>query len=280
MPNFRIITPNESDDAVLTASPALITTLPVENLQDATRAKVARSNAVVLAQHILGNFNEAKNVSAMALVRHNLTADATLRFKVYDDLNQTGNLTYDSGTVALSVPIAWGDFIWGPAAWGGEAFADWPVVFSVMWFDPVAALSFDLEINDGANADGYLEASRLFVGLYWTPEVNINYGVSLSWVDKSTQERTDGGSLRTDAVESFRRWEMDLSRLTSGERAQLSEILRRTGLRNDLFLSVFPEESGETERDYSGAVKLVQNVALIHDMFSNFRTQTLAFEES
>ena len=280
MANIRIITSNDADEATLSASPAVLAALPVGNLQTQSRARVMRTNSVVNAQHILGNFSEVKYLSALALVRHNLTSAASWRLRLYDDVNQTGNETYDSGTVELGNPAAYGEFSWGLEPWGGDSFRDWPVAFSLLWFTPALALSFDLQIDDAANTDGYLEASRLFMGTYWSPENNMSYGVRLQWVDPSTQERTDGGTLRTDAVESHRRWEFDLSALAPGEAAQLQDILRRSGMRNDLFLSCFPELGGDIEINYAGAVKLAQNAGLVHDVHNNFRTDVLTFDEA
>lgn len=279
MPNLRIITPNESDDAVLSASPAMAATLPVENLQDQTRARVARSVGLPTPQYIRGDYNEVKQISSMALVRHNLTGAAIIRLKLWDTAGQAGTLLYDSGDVALGDAIGWGEFVWGVAPWSDDQFADWPVAFTVLWFDPYAALSFELQITDDANTDGYIEFSRLFMGLYWSPQVNFSYGIKMAWLEKSTQERTDGGTLRTDARSPYRRWALDLNFLTVGERAQLADILRNAGLRNDMFISCFPEEGGARERDYAGGAKLVSMPDINHP-FSRHYAAPMILEEA
>jgi len=282
MPNVRIIYPNESDDAVLSAAPALAATLPVGNLQDVSRARVARSVGLPNPQYLRGNFNEVKAISSLALVRHNLTSAATIRLRIWDGLNQGGNTIYDSGVVSLGNPQAWGDFTWGVDPWGGDSFSDWPVAFATLWFTPVTtALSFELQITDLANADGFYEASRLFMGAYWSPTDNMSYGHAMQWDESSTQERTGGGTLRTDGEEPYRRWEFDLAWLTQGERAVLMNIVRRAGLRQDVFLSMFPTESGEKERDYAGAGKFVSMPGVIQSSATNWRSrERLVIEEA
>lgn len=274
--NLRMITPNESDDAVLTASPALVATLPVANLQDQTR-KVARSTSLA-TQHIYGNFNASKQVSSFALVRHNLTAAGTYRLKIYDGLNQTGTLVYDSGSIALGSPKGWGDFVWGVDPWGADSFSGWPSAFVALYFTAVTALSFDLQLDDPANTSGYMEAARLFIGPYIEPIKNFDWNFDMHWDENSTQERTDGGTLRTDARAPFRRWTLSLPMLTQGERAQFANIFRKSGLRNDIFISCFAGQGGQKEIDYAGAVKLKQMPGQPSDFLNNWRTDLILEE--
>src|SRR3954462_12465043 len=101
MPNIRILAPNALDDSILTDSPTMVATLPVANLQDAVRARVARSVGLPNPQFIRGNFNATKVLSGFVLWRHNLTTSGSVRLKIWDGLNQTGTLLYDSGAVNL-----------------------------------------------------------------------------------------------------------------------------------------------------------------------------------
>ena len=281
MSNVRFIFPNVADDATLTCSPAAASTLPVTNLQTQTRGELWRSNSVISAQHIYGDLSGYQTVSAMALVRHNLTATATYRLRLYDQTAQSGTLLYDSGTVTLGgTLLGWGSFDWGVDPWGSASLADWPVPYLVAWFDPVLALSFDLQLDDTASADGYLEAARLVLGGYVEPTYNMSYGLDMSWREQSKQTRTEGGTLRTDEREPYRRFSFALDHLSVSERATLMDRFRRAGLRNDLFLSCFPEDTdADRERDYSGLVKLVETPSMQANLPTNYRTQ-LVFEES
>lgn len=278
--NVRIITPNDADTATLTAAPAMLASLPVTNLQDQTRARVARTDGLPATQTIYGNWPAPKPISAFAIVRHNLSAAATVRFRAWDGEDQTGTLLRDSGAVQLGEDIpGYGEFAYGMVPYGASVFSDWPVAFYSYWFDVVIARSFQIDITDVGTVAGYMEASRLFVGKYFEPLVNFNWNGDCHWEEDSTQERTGGGTLRTDAKPPYRVWQFNLDYLTSGERATLMQICRQIGLRNDLFISMYPEVGGEMERDHAGQVKLARMPPHPNSFANNWRTELL-FKET
>lgn len=276
--NLRIIAINEVDSATLSASPALVATLPVTNLQDAARAKVARTTSLA-TQMIYGNFAGVKNISAMALVRHNLTAAATLRLKLYSELNQAGTLVYDSGVLALGDVMGWGEFVHGVDPWGAELFLDWPVKWKDVFFTEVQAQSFSLQIDDPANTDGFMQAARLFIGAAFEPSTNMSWGFRWGWNERTDQERTEGGSLRSDAGEPYRTVRLSLDFLPDGEREQMGNILRYVGLRKDFFFSGFPQAAGAKERDFAGSFKIVRMPDIEGAFAGNSRTE-LVIEEN
>ncbi|MCC7484254.1 MAG: hypothetical protein IT529_04635 [Burkholderiales bacterium] len=280
MSNVRIITPNSADEATLTASPVMETTLPVEYLQDQTRARVARTTGLATPQHVYGNWSGPRPCSGFVLWRHNLTAAATLRLILYEGQNQTGTVLYDSGSISLGEEMpAWGEQAWGTFQWGGSIFSDWPVAFTMIWFDQVSPQSFDLQMTDSGNTAGYMQAARLVLGPVFEPADNFSWGVDCHWEEDSSQERTDGGTLRTDASDPYRVWTFALNYLTDGERATLTEMMRVSGKRGDLFISCFPGMGGARERDYAGLVKLVRPIELPLAFTNNWRTQ-LTFAET
>lgn len=281
MSAIRLVFPNAADAATLSSSPAAVGAMPVTYLQDQTRARIWRSDSVVEAQHILGDLASYATLSAVALVRHNLTTSASYRLRLYSGTGQTGTLVYDSGTQSVGeLVLGWGDFAWGVGTWGAESAADWPVSYFAHFFAEVQALSFDLQIDDAGNPDGYLQAARLVLGQSWSPAAGgAAPGLSLSWRETSRQVRTDGGTLRTDARDPYRRIAFDLNALDDDERSALMDKLRRAGRRSDIFLSAHAGEGGATERDYTALVKLVESPDMIQPFFRRFRT-SLVFEES
>lgn len=276
--NLRIIAINEVDSATLSGSPALAATLPVTNLQDAARAKVARSTSLA-TQMIYGNFAGLKNISAMALVRHNFTAAATLRLKLYSELDQAGTLVYDSGVLALGDVSGWGESVWGVDPWGAELFLDWPVKWKDLFFTAVQAQSFSLQWDDPANTDTFMQAGRLFLGAAFEPSTNMSWGFKWGWKERTTQERTEGGSLRSDAGEPYRTVRLNLEFIPDGEREQLGDALRYIGLRRDFFFSGFPQAVGAKERDFAGSFKIVQMPDIEGVFAGNSRTE-LVMEEN
>jgi len=280
MPNLRIITPNSADEATLTAAPAMVASLPVENLQDQTRARVARTAGLATPQHVYGTWTGPRPCGGFVLWRHNLTAAATLRLVIYEGQNQTGAILYDSGVISLGDGMpAWGEQPWGAFQWGGSIFSDWPVAFVNLWFDQVTAQSFDLQLTDSGNTAGYMQASRLFLGPVFEPTWNFEWGADCHWDEDSVQERTDGGTLRTDAADPYRVWQLSLEYLNDGERAALTEMARVVGRRGDVFLSCFPGVGGARERDYSGVAKLTHGADTPHVRVNEWRAN-LRFAET
>lgn len=140
-------------------------------------------------------------------------------------------------------------------------------------------LSFELQLADPANPDGYMEFSRLVLGGYFSPSVNFSRPFGLKPEDESTQERTDGGSLRTDERESFRMFRFSLDWLNEAERAAFFEVLRQHGKKKAMFLSMYPDETGTLKRDYSALVKVtggVPELAGNHPM--NYQSQLVLAE--
>jgi hypothetical protein len=279
--NFRIITPHVFDAATLSSSPAASAFYPLSNLQTSVRSKRWRSTSV--ATHtILGNLLTASSLNGFALSRHNLSNAGTLRLRLYAGANQTSTLLYDSGTVTLgtSTVKGWGEFRYGTDPWGGgDLFEDWDYSQATIWFSTVASvLSFSLVITDSANAEGFLAASRIFLGEYFDPFENMEYGLRLSWQEASIQFR-GGATLRTDGAATFRRWALSLPILSETERAELFDIAETLALNGDLFISCYPEAEGALERDYSGQVKMTTSPDFIHDRYNNHAVD-LIFEEA
>lgn len=283
MANFRLIAPNAFDEAALTVSPDMVATLPETNLQDSARARVARSVGLPEPQYIRGDWVAAQTCNGFALWRHNLSGAAEIRLRLWAEAGQAGTLLYDSGAVALGTILEWGDAApameWGVDYWGGWLFQTWGVACAMLWFDAVSALSFELQISDPGNSDGYVEASRIYLGEYFSPAYNFNFGGKFRWEDDSAQERTDGNSLRTDIREPYRTFRFDLAWLSEAERADLSDILRLNGKGRDMFVSLFPADADETkERDYAAAVKVVQMPDLTGNIPNNYQSELVLAE--
>lgn len=278
MSNFRIVWDNKSDAATLSATPALVATLPETHLQQAGRANVARTTSTA-DQAIKGNFAAAGYVSSMILWRHNLSPDATVRLRLYSGAGQTGTLLYDSTAVAPYSAKAFGDLLWGIDPFGDSVFTEWGIYWSTLWFTPVAALSFQLDLSDSANTDGYMQAARLIIGPTLTGVNNASYNYAVGWQEDTRQERTAGGSLRSDAADPFREFKIPLNWIEASDRPKLLEMRRRVGMRQDFFFSLFPEVGGSIERDHSAVVKLVQADPLTAPYYGN-HTHELSMQEA
>lgn len=253
--SLRIIVANEADTATLSASPAVAASLPVTNLQDPSRARVMRTTGLA-DQQVKATWTVARQVSALALVRHNLTGSGTLRVQLYSDAAWSIQV-YDSGALKAWPVAALGDLAWGVDPLAPTVFTGWGRAFSVLWLPSlVTARSLVLTLSDPTNGAGYMEASRLFVGRHMEPDKSFDWGIEMGWREDTRQERTDGGTLRSDATEPYRRMRLKLSWLSESDRPKWVDILRAAGRRKDLFVSA-EQSGGMLERDYTLAAKIV-----------------------
>ena len=271
-PNTRILVENDADTATLSASPALVTTLPVTNLQETSRYKVARTTSAA-SQDIKGEWAANRCLSCCTLYRHNLTSTGTVRLQLYSGAAQSGSVLYDSGAVVAHPIKALGDMdlVYDPLQ--TSVFTGWDWAFTTLWFDAIWCRSFKLTLADASNPAGYFQAARLVLGRHLEPLYNMSYGVEMGWDENTKLSRTDGGSLRSESTENFRRIKFSLDHLTDGNRARVVELTRVLGKRKDFFVSCFPGANGAKERDHSMVAKFSNIPTLIHPIFGEYAAQ-------
>lgn len=252
---MRMIYDNLADAATLTASPALADTLPAENLQSPERETVARTTGLA-SQTIDVTLDQARAMSACVLYRGNFTGAATWRVRVYDT-PAMGTLLYDSGSQYLAAPKPFGDLEWGVDPLGVTLFTGWGYTFSTLWFPTVIGQFVRIELADAANPDGYMEASRLFIGRYLEPSNMPIAGAHLQWCESTRQERSEGGTLHSEPAAPYRALVVSGIFMGEKDRTSLSDMQRVAGLRKDVFVSMYPTEANARARDHAMQAKLV-----------------------
>lgn len=161
---MKLLIRNDLDSATLSASPALVTTLPEANLQRARRDAVARSTSAA-DQTLDATWAAAVAVDAFCVWGHNLTADGTVRARLYTSDNWTGSPVYDSGAVAALPAKPLGELSWGIDPLGTAWAMAGSTPHTVRWLDAVYVIrSARFDLSDSGNPDGYLEAQRLYIG--------------------------------------------------------------------------------------------------------------------
>ena len=257
---------NRSDDGSLSATPSPESNLPVSNLKKSNRAYVFRTTSTV-DQTIKGTLDGAQNISAFVLSRHNIVG--TIRLRLYQDNYQSGGVLYDSGNINANTPLPWGSFVWGIEAWGVPYDDGLPRNF-VLFFDSVTCASFQIDIIDITNTDGYFEINRLFLGQLFQPEYNMSYGLSMQWAEDTAQIRTDGGTLYSEPSTPYRKLNLNLQWLTDSDRAYLSERLRKVGKRTDIFVSAYPNTADSKYYEYSFVGKFTTMPSQNHVYYNNY----------
>ena len=250
MANVRLIAPNLIDTATLRlSSGSSATNLGVGNLKIYNNSRVLRvtgNNGT-----IAGNLAASSKVSGFVVWRHTLATSGTYRLRLYPNNNQGGTAVYDSTTESVPSKANVDDL-------GRNVLA--------IWFDEVTARSFSLQITNGAAFD----ITRLYMGSYLSPKINANYGLSVGWQESTTQSRTQGSSIRSVGAVPYRRMAFTMSYIDEDERPAWMKLAADAGLRKDIFVSAFPESSGNKEADYSFAGKFVDSSNLAHNIYNHY----------
>lgn len=254
--NLVICSQNAIDQATLTASPATVSGFPVTNLQLGARSRVMRTNGTGTQEINFTFGGQGYYFNFMALMRHNLEAGATWRVQLFSDPAWTTQI-YDSGTVAAFSYLTLDQLDWGFSRLGAGAFTGYESTqFSRVFFNRCMGLSGRITLSNAGNSDGYLLASRLFGGdaleVQWNPEKS-----GWGWQENTSQTRSPGASLRSDAEEPFRVLQLDLAFTDETQREKLAHLIHDAGLRRDLFVSLWPGQDNAAERDYTFLGKFV-----------------------
>lgn len=241
---LSIIHNNAADSATLSVSPAENSSWPVANLKSTLRGEWLRTSGVS-AQQVRATWAANVSIAAVALCHHNLTAAATWRVRLYSDAAYTTQV-YDSGTVTAydATEMSALDAI------GDDSFREYKN--SVLWFSATTARSMTIDLTDGSNADGYLQAARLFAGGYTELTRNFNWGHAITHVSPASQVSTLGGSTFGVWNGPMRR-ELQLSAeniATRSDRDFVFDLVRTKGHIGDFFLSAWPNAGGKITRDY------------------------------
>lgn len=304
--NLRIIYQNIADVSTITTSSVAGGGTPVSNLTKDPKSLVFRttsSGTTAIKLNIVMTFTSKtlggpSSGIGLILMNTNLSSAATIRVRGFTGTAPTpgtgtnptattaGVLVFDSTTV-LANPYQ------------GTGFSNWNTddyytvtsatntyterkMYSRVWFPmitPVACTSILVEIID-TNINQYIEASRVIFGNYWSPKYNTSYGMSAGTKDLSSSNRTEAGDLITSNAPKYNTLTFDLKWLTATDRAILNKIVRLLGTQKPMFISLFPDNSSDWEKEqlYQLYGKIVQLAGIDHSIFEMYSSQ-LELEE-
>jgi len=238
---------NYVDDASTLTADSAVSTLPVTNLQDIQIVKVWRSNSATSAE-INIDLGSQKIMDFFALIAHNLTTSATVRWRLSNDNFST--TLYDSGTLDAWAPVEqFGGSPWGVFTWGGLPLADTISLYNASTFTllPSAQIARYIKLNiaDSTNAAGYVEAGRLIAGPAYQPTINYSNGVGFEFVDDSRVTKSRGGQVFVDEVRKYRRVTFTLNHLPESEifNNVFNNIDRIKGVSKDVLVIPQPSDS-------------------------------------
>ena len=101
MSKIRFIVDNYLDNTTLSANPVMDTNLPIDNVKNPSRSKVARSvdNSDL---EVRGTFSSAKDVSGLVIGSHNFVIDMQYQMYLYDNINTDTRYVNTGGTEATN----------------------------------------------------------------------------------------------------------------------------------------------------------------------------------
>jgi hypothetical protein len=272
--NLRIIYDNATARGTLSAS-TTAGSLAASNLLTDIKSEVWRSTATTATLTL--TWTNSEFVSCVALPFCNLSSAATLRVRGYTNVADA-TPAIDTGA-QYACPATFGQVNWGQQFLGANSYAYGGGTYGVIWFASTSVKKLVIDIADTTNVQGYIEASKLITGTYWTPTNNVEYGAELTVADTSTHERSDAGDLRTDRGTLHKVLSLDLTMLTSVDRNGLWNIMRGNGMSRPVFLSMTPLSDDPTEEQIYQVYGKLSKQGSVRYQFINQFTTSLEIEE-
>lgn len=279
MKNVHIAFPNRIDASTLSGG-SWLTSLPLNNLKNKRLSKLARSsNCLTSSTKFIIALPSAKSIDVVALVAHNLSADANIRISA----NGTSSFAppaFDSGWIPMwpdgflpSEQLEWEDDNFWLGTLSEEAVAGYRTPFSYFLASTQSYQYWQVEIDDTANPDGYISIGRVFLGLAFVPTINMSYGVGLQVNDATTYETSLTGEEFYDSRQRYRIYQFSLDWLTESEAYQnVLDMQRLMGTSGEIFVNGDPDDlSNKPRRSFLGRLQNISPV--VHDHYSSYSTK-------
>jgi hypothetical protein len=257
--SLKILYDNAADRCTLTAGSEAT---PKSNLLTDSKSDVWRTAAGTVSTTLTATWASPEAVSCVALPFCNLSQTATMRVRLYSDAAGTA-LVLDTGTklCAQGLPMS----LYGmSAAQAASAYSYGGGTVARCFFTAVSVRKVVIDIVDGANLQGYLEAARLVIGDCFSTKYNVSYGLETTWEDSTENKRTDAGNLVSDLGYKYKAVKADLEVMSPSERAAWWKLTGFCGTGVPVFFSVETDNvDKQAELDYSvyGKFSKVSTVA-------------------
>ena len=275
--NLRVIYQNLMDLSTtsITASTQASANTPATNLQKDAKGLIWRSTSPATSATLTVAFGNLKSVRGVVLPFTNLTASATI---TVTPTGGTGTITPITGLLACpyAQTDSW-DSISSYLPQGANSYAYEAGTYARAWFPSVQTCTgLIITLTDNSNTAGYLEASRLVVGNYWSPTYNTSFGLTSAPKSLSSTMRTESGDLVTNRGTQYNSMSFDLTWLTPSDRLTFTKILKSNGINKPLLISLFPDATSDDydkEQTFQIYGKLSQLSDITHPMFSIYSSK-------
>lgn len=274
MPNLRVVYNNAANRASALTASTTAGALAAGNLLTDLKTEVWRSTGTSADLTVTWGPNET--VACAALAFTNLTSTATMRVRCYTNFGDASPV-YDSGAV-LCCPASLGF----TAPWvtaGANTFAYGGGVYAAVWFPAVSAQKVVITVTDTAGI-GYVEAARLIVGNYWSPDRNAESdSVQIVPKEDSKHSRSESGVLWTERGPVYKSLSFDLAYMTASDRNNMWKIARGNGMSTSMFISMVPESTDSYDEQIHSIYGRLSNLNPIQYKYSHLFSSKMQVEE-
>lgn len=190
-------------------------------------------------------------------------------------------LHYSSGwkpawRMAFDNLVEWESAVWWVGTAGDEYLRS-PYAVTAIADDTYLARYISVEINDTANADGYVQIGRLFVGGALQPTYNPSYGLQDGLQDLSTVDAAESGAMWGNEKRRMRYTSFVLPYTTPTEAAYLHEMQRSLGTIGEVLYIPYPADPSESQR--WGYIGRMSELSPIDYPYYRVRSLALKLEE-
>lgn len=249
MSNCMIGFPNLIDGGTLSGG-SWLAALPLANLQNRIIGKVARSSTAAAANTQFDtDFAAEKNIRVLGLTNHNGSLGARYRIRA-SAASTFATTLYDSGwldvwpVVYTTDNLEWEDDNWWTCKYSDEQRIGYPATLIHILPANTLARYWRIEIDDAANAAGYVQIGRAFIGPAWQPKLNMSYGTGIGWETATEVQEALGGAEYFQRRAPFRSQRFALDWMSRDEAmGQAFELQRRAGIDQEVLWVFDPDDT-------------------------------------
>lgn len=184
---------------------------PLDNLKNTLLSRKARSsNAAAASSKIrLDMGATARAIRVVAVLGHNISFAGTIQARGYSDSGYTTLVSGADSTACYAYP----------QSLTAEKAADYPNHWIFCFPSDKTARYWEIQITDTANAAGYIELGRLWIGeAVLAPQVGIVYGATLGYESRDVVTESLGGAFWGESKTPRRVATVQFSQLASADK--------------------------------------------------------------
>lgn len=243
--------------------------LPLANLQQTDLSVPARSvDALLASTRVDVDFgNTTTLVRLVGVMKHNLGTAAL--YRITGGTVAGGSDLYDSGWLDVWPRIySFADLDFEEPNWWTGQISDadaalYPIKLLHDLGGNYLVRYWRIEFDDTANADGYAEFSRLWMGPIWSPTIGYAWGAKLGWEPRDRAVETRSGRRYGERLPSRRLFSLTFDQLTDAEAyGRAIDMQRRLGSEGEVVVIPDPDDTGQRHRrDILARIKQADGVA-------------------